>query len=94
MSCAIQSTGQMQCKVYDSLLQLDGKCPGTRPHSAPNLSDCFYSICPSPSLLSLTAPCSILIARGCNCAAGEGYCDYRTVCVPYLPLICPLSAAD
>lgn len=25
MSCAFQSTGQMQCKVYDSMLQLDGK---------------------------------------------------------------------
>lgn len=25
MSCAFQSTGQMQCKVYDSILQLDGK---------------------------------------------------------------------
>lgn len=26
MSCAFQSTGQIQCKVYDSILQLDGKC--------------------------------------------------------------------
>lgn len=26
MSCASQSTGQIQCKVYDSILQLDGKC--------------------------------------------------------------------
>lgn len=26
MSCAFQSTGQMQCKVYDSILQLDSKC--------------------------------------------------------------------
>lgn len=25
MSCAFQSTGQIQCKVYDSILQLDGK---------------------------------------------------------------------
>lgn len=26
MSCAFQSTGQIQCKVYDSILQLDSKC--------------------------------------------------------------------
>lgn len=25
MSCAWQSTGQIQCKVYDSILQLNGK---------------------------------------------------------------------
>lgn len=25
MSCAFQSTGQLQCKIYDSVLQLDGK---------------------------------------------------------------------
>lgn len=25
MSCVMQSTGQMQCKVYDSLLKLEGK---------------------------------------------------------------------
>ena len=25
MSCASQSTGQIQCKVYDSLLNLDGE---------------------------------------------------------------------
>lgn len=25
MSCAFQSTGQMQCKVYDSILQLNSK---------------------------------------------------------------------
>lgn len=25
MSCAFQSTGQIQCKVYDSMLQLNGK---------------------------------------------------------------------
>lgn len=25
MSCAFQSTGQIQCKVYDSILQLSGK---------------------------------------------------------------------
>lgn len=25
MSCAYQSTGQMQCKIYDSMLQLNGK---------------------------------------------------------------------
>lgn len=25
MSCAFQSTGQMQCKIYDSMLQLDGE---------------------------------------------------------------------
>lgn len=25
MSCVMQSTGQMQCKVYDSLLKLEGR---------------------------------------------------------------------
>lgn len=25
MSCAFQSTGQLQCKIYDSILQLDGE---------------------------------------------------------------------
>lgn len=25
MSCAFQSTGQLQCKIYDSILQLDSK---------------------------------------------------------------------
>lgn len=29
MSCVIQSTGQMQCKVFDSLLKLAGKQPTT-----------------------------------------------------------------
>ncbi|KAI4883927.1 hypothetical protein NFI96_023469 [Prochilodus magdalenae] len=30
MSCAFQSTGQMQCKIYDSMLQLDGALQATR----------------------------------------------------------------
>ncbi|XP_061106426.1 claudin-7-B-like [Conger conger] len=30
MSCAFQSTGQMQCKVYDSVLQLDSSLQATR----------------------------------------------------------------
>ncbi|XP_043919486.1 claudin-7-B-like [Protopterus annectens] len=30
MSCAYQSTGQMQCKVYDSMLQLDAALSATR----------------------------------------------------------------
>ncbi|XP_028654286.1 claudin-7-B-like [Erpetoichthys calabaricus] len=30
MSCAYQSTGQMQCKVYDSILQLDSALQATR----------------------------------------------------------------
>ncbi|XP_005992524.1 claudin-1 [Latimeria chalumnae] len=30
MSCAYQSTGQMQCKAFDSLLKLDGTLQGTR----------------------------------------------------------------
>ncbi|XP_053318566.1 claudin-7 [Spea bombifrons] len=30
MSCATQSTGQIQCKVYDSLLQLDAALQATR----------------------------------------------------------------
>ncbi|KAJ6655489.1 hypothetical protein lerEdw1_005067 [Lerista edwardsae] len=29
MSCVVQSTGQMQCKVFDSLLKLSGKQPGS-----------------------------------------------------------------
>ncbi|XP_026578670.1 claudin-1-like [Pseudonaja textilis] len=30
MSCVMQSTGQMQCKVYDSLLKLQGSLQATR----------------------------------------------------------------
>ncbi|XP_038831391.1 claudin-7-A [Salvelinus namaycush] len=30
MSCAFQSTGQLQCKIYDSILQLDGALQATR----------------------------------------------------------------
>ncbi|XP_026228418.1 claudin-7-B-like [Anabas testudineus] len=30
MSCAFQSTGQMQCKVYDSMLQLNGALQASR----------------------------------------------------------------
>ncbi|XP_061818043.1 claudin-7-B [Nerophis lumbriciformis] len=30
MSCAFQSTGQIQCKVYDSILQLNGALQATR----------------------------------------------------------------
>uniref|UniRef100_A0A8D0GUK6 Claudin n=1 Tax=Sphenodon punctatus TaxID=8508 RepID=A0A8D0GUK6_SPHPU len=30
MSCAMQSTGQMQCKIYDSLLKLDSSLQATR----------------------------------------------------------------
>ncbi|XP_018431290.1 PREDICTED: claudin-7-like [Nanorana parkeri] len=30
MTCATQSTGQIQCKVYDSLLQLDASLQATR----------------------------------------------------------------
>ncbi|KAL6472141.1 hypothetical protein MHYP_G00183290 [Metynnis hypsauchen] len=30
MSCAFQSTGQMQCKIYDSMLQLDSALQATR----------------------------------------------------------------
>ncbi|XP_069623738.1 claudin-7 [Ranitomeya imitator] len=30
MSCAMQSTGQIQCKVYDSMLQLDAALQATR----------------------------------------------------------------
>ncbi|CDQ82276.1 claudin-7-B-like [Oncorhynchus nerka] len=30
MSCAFQSTGQIQCKVYDSILQLDSALQATR----------------------------------------------------------------
>ena len=34
MSCVTQSTGQMQCKVYDSLLKLAGKPRPGRVHMA------------------------------------------------------------
>ncbi|CAL8326722.1 unnamed protein product [Lota lota] len=30
MSCAFQSTGQLQCKIYDSILQLDSALQATR----------------------------------------------------------------
>ncbi|XP_030636490.1 claudin-7-A [Chanos chanos] len=30
MSCAFQSTGQLQCKIYDSILQLDSELQTTR----------------------------------------------------------------
>lgn len=30
MSCVMQSTGQMQCKIYDSLLKLEGSLQATR----------------------------------------------------------------
>ncbi|XP_005728002.1 claudin-4-like [Pundamilia nyererei] len=30
MSCVVQSTGQMQCKVYDSMLALTGDLQGAR----------------------------------------------------------------
>lgn len=30
MSCAFQSTGQIQCKVYDSILQLNSKTFSTK----------------------------------------------------------------
>uniref|UniRef100_A0A3Q3WTH9 Claudin n=1 Tax=Mola mola TaxID=94237 RepID=A0A3Q3WTH9_MOLML len=30
MSCAFQSTGQLQCKIYDSILQLDSSLQATR----------------------------------------------------------------
>ncbi|KAM9500261.1 claudin-7-A [Clarias gariepinus] len=30
MSCAFQSTGQLQCKIYDSVLQLDSSLQATR----------------------------------------------------------------
>uniref|UniRef100_A0A673ITX9 Claudin n=2 Tax=Sinocyclocheilus rhinocerous TaxID=307959 RepID=A0A673ITX9_9TELE len=30
MSCAFQSTGQLQCKIYDSILQLDSDLQATR----------------------------------------------------------------
>ncbi|XP_077700578.1 claudin-19 isoform X2 [Canis aureus] len=36
MSCASQSTGQVQCKLYDSLLALEGGCPGGAAGSCPS----------------------------------------------------------
>ena len=32
MSCAFQSTGQLQCKIYDSILQLDSRSPPQSVH--------------------------------------------------------------
>ncbi|KAM6919429.1 claudin-1 [Lycodopsis pacificus] len=43
-SCASQSTGQVQCKVYDSLLQLPGIVQGTRGLMLSSILLCFISI--------------------------------------------------
>ncbi|XP_029929422.1 claudin-1 [Myripristis murdjan] len=43
-SCVSQSTGQIQCKVYDSLLQLPGIVQGTRGLMVASLLLCFISV--------------------------------------------------
>ncbi|XP_028283515.1 claudin-1 [Parambassis ranga] len=43
-SCVSQSTGQVQCKVYDSLLQLPGIVQGTRGLMLASVLLCFISI--------------------------------------------------
>ncbi|XP_006786887.1 claudin-1 [Neolamprologus brichardi] len=43
-TCASQSTGQVQCKVYDSLLQLPGNVQGTRGLMVSSIVLCFISI--------------------------------------------------
>lgn len=43
-TCASQSTGQIQCKVYDSLLQLPGIVQGTRGLMLTAILFCFISI--------------------------------------------------
>ncbi|CAL1579378.1 unnamed protein product [Knipowitschia caucasica] len=43
-SCASQSTGQIQCKVYDSLLQLPGIVMGTRGLMLASILFSFFSI--------------------------------------------------
>lgn len=53
MSCAMQSTGQIQCKVYDSLLKLESKS---------GAGECgFWGVCPvgaggCPSRGTLSVP--------------------------------------
>ncbi|XP_031711032.1 claudin-1 [Anarrhichthys ocellatus] len=43
-SCVSQSTGQVQCKVYDSLLQLPGIVQGTRGLMLSSILLCFISL--------------------------------------------------
>ncbi|XP_053185650.1 claudin-1 [Scomber japonicus] len=43
-SCVSQSTGQIQCKVYDSLLQLPGIVQGTRGLMLSSVLLCFIAI--------------------------------------------------
>uniref|UniRef100_A0A8C4N854 Claudin n=1 Tax=Eptatretus burgeri TaxID=7764 RepID=A0A8C4N854_EPTBU len=45
MSCASQSTGQIQCKVYDSLLNLDGSLQAARALMVVSALLCFIGIC-------------------------------------------------
>ena len=35
MSCASQSTGQVQCKIFDSMLSLDSEYPAAGPPAPP-----------------------------------------------------------
>lgn len=43
-SCVSQSTGQIQCKVYDSLLQLPGMVQGARGLMCSSVLLCFISV--------------------------------------------------
>uniref|UniRef100_UPI00358F2285 claudin-1-like n=1 Tax=Myxine glutinosa TaxID=7769 RepID=UPI00358F2285 len=45
MSCASQSTGQIQCKIYDSLLNLDGSLQAARALMVLSAVLCFIGIC-------------------------------------------------
>ncbi|XP_053160855.1 claudin-1 [Hemicordylus capensis] len=53
MTCVIQSTGQMQCKVYDSLLKLAGHLQATR------------ALMVASILLGLIATCVAVIGMKC-----------------------------
>ncbi|XP_053317132.1 claudin-1 [Spea bombifrons] len=45
MSCVMQSTGQMQCKTYDSLLQLDRTLQATRALMVCGILAGFFAVC-------------------------------------------------
>ncbi|RLV93185.1 hypothetical protein DV515_00013557 [Chloebia gouldiae] len=47
MSCAAQSTGQVQCRLHDSLLSLEGGYGGPGPR---RMSPAFFPACTTPSL--------------------------------------------
>lgn len=57
MSCAAQSTGQVQCRLHDSLLSLDGAYRGRRA-SLPSALSPFQGAEPTPVALSQPLPTS------------------------------------